>query len=239
MVIVSLLTGLTARLRSPSVTNEPPAPGELRRNDWAVAAVVAFALFLGLGIRQQSLHAHRTFALGDGLPTIDYPAGWRTAQPELGVFRAMDPASPSPFSTQIIVAVRESMPGETLDQARATWGLQRSQQLLLYRERIAEPLTVLDGEPAIRTRYAYVADPTREYGATGLPVVVEGEDLLFFAEGRFVAVTVAADASAWEAAGRHFAVVWRSLNVQAQAADPLLVVPSLAPGVLPTQETTE
>lgn len=239
MIIVSVLTDLTARLRSPSVTNEPPAPGELRRNDWAVAAVVAFALFLGLGIRQQSISAHRAFALGDGLPTIDYPAGWRTAQPEVGVFRAMDAASPSPFSTQIVVALRESMPDETLDRARAAWGLQRSQQLLLYRELVAEPLTVLDGAPAIRTRYAYVADPTREYGATGLPVVVEGEDLLFFAEGRLVAVSVAADASAWDAAARRFAVVWRSLNVQAQSADPLLNVPSPAPEALPTQEATE
>lgn len=209
------MAGLVARLRAPSGTSQAPAPGELWRNDLAVLVTVLFVLFLGLGIRNQALTAQRTFALGAGLPVIAYPAGWHTGSTEALHFQAINPASPSTFDARLAVSLQEVRADQTLDLARAAWALRRSQELTLYRELTSEPVTILDGQPALRTRYAFVADPTRAQGATGLPVVVEAEDLLFLAGGRLIVISVAADAAEWEDEVRHFQLAYDSLGLRA------------------------
>ena len=44
------MTALLSRLTKPSVTNEPPTEGDLWRTEIAVVVLLAFALFLGIGI---------------------------------------------------------------------------------------------------------------------------------------------------------------------------------------------
>jgi hypothetical protein len=210
-----VMAGFVARLRAPSRTSQPPAPGELWRNDLAVLVTVLFALFLGLGIRNGALTAQRSFALGAGLPTIAYPAGWHTDSTEALHFQAINPASASSFDARLAVSLQEGRSDQSLDLARAAWALRRSQELMFYRELAAEPVTVLDGQPALRTRFAFVADPTRAQGATGLPVVVEAEDLLFLAGDQLVVISVAADATQWREEARHFGLVYDSLKVRA------------------------
>jgi hypothetical protein len=227
-----MIADLVAQLRRPSPTGPTPRPFQVQRDDLAVFAVVLFALFLGLGIRSQALNASRSFALGDELPTLRYPAGWITAEPEGLRFQATNPASASTFDAQVALAVRDLRADETLDLARAAWGLRRSEELTNYRELTAEPVTVLDGQPGLLTTYAYVADPTRPQGASGLPVVVQAQDLLFFDDGRLVAVTLAADAGEWAVERTHFAIVLDSLNVQPIETD-VLATPTLTP-----EETT-
>ncbi|HMN30425.1 MAG TPA: hypothetical protein PKE45_19900, partial [Caldilineaceae bacterium] len=78
----SMMTDLVARLRAPSVTNRPPKPSEIRRNDLAVLVTVVVALLFGLTVREQARSLHRTWRLGSGLPAVWYPAGWITAQPD-------------------------------------------------------------------------------------------------------------------------------------------------------------
>ena len=222
-----MMNNLVARLRAPSITNRPPGRAEVLRNDLAVLVALLIALLLGLGIREQARKAHRSYDLGDGLPKIWYPAGWLSGQPGFLHFQASNPASPSSYDARVDVILRDRKPEETLDLARANWGLQRSQDLLLYREFDSTPATVLDGQPALLTRYAYVADPTRDSGASGLPVVVEGEDLLFFADNKLVVATVSADANHWEVETRHFQLVFDSLKMQPVTveADQLLSTP--------------
>lgn len=219
-----MMAELWARLRRPSVTNQPPAPGELRRNDLAVLLVVILALALGLGVRGWALNASRAFALGDDLPTLRYPRGWRTSQSETFLFQALDPLSPSSFDARVEVRLHDHAAAEPLELARAAWGIQRGQALLAYRELAAEPLTV-QGEPALLIHYAYIADPTRASGVTGLPVVVEAQDLLFLQAGKLVIVTVAADATEFAAAERDFDLVFASLDLQ-PLADDLFFAPS-------------
>jgi hypothetical protein len=60
-----------------------------------------------------------------------------------------------------------------------------------------------------------VADPTRDAGATGLPVIVEAQDILFIKDGTLYAVSLRADAADWAANARNFAVVTNSLRLQA------------------------
>jgi hypothetical protein len=53
-------------LIKPSPTTEPPSAGDIRRIDLAVLGVVLFALFLGLGIRNQTVNASTWVSLGRG-----------------------------------------------------------------------------------------------------------------------------------------------------------------------------
>jgi hypothetical protein len=192
----------------------PPTPFERRRNDLAAILVVLIAFACGFGIRNLALNASKTIVLGDDLPSLRYPAGWITGQPEFLRFQAVNPASASMFDAQIDVFVRDLKAEETLDMARASWGLQRGQELVQYRELAADPVTVLKNQPALLTRYAYVADPARESGGNGLPVVVEGQDLLFFHGDQLIVITLAAAVHDWQAEQRHFQIVFDSLEVQ-------------------------
>jgi len=77
---------------------------------------------------------------------------------------------------------------------------------------------IATGTPGLLLTYAYIADPTRESGSLGLPVVVKGQDLLFIANDgigdRLVAATVAADATEWDAHAEDFSAIFTSLGFQ-------------------------
>ena len=205
-------------LRKPSITNQPPSAGEQRRNDLLMIVVILFAIFLGWGIRNNAVGAVRTFALGNQLPTLSYPAAWLEAQSEGVLFRAIDPASPSTFDARVELAVRDVKEGETLDQISTSWPLRRTQEVERFRTLSGAVAKGPDGQPALVLTYAYIADPTRESGSLGLPVVVKGQDLLFIASDgigdRLVAVTVAADASEWASHADAFTQIFASLGLQ-------------------------
>ena len=202
-------------LTKPSPTNEPPTDAELTRNDVAVVLVVLFALFLGFGIRNNAMNASRTVELGENLPSIEVPASWITGQPEVMLFHASNPRSPSVFNAELSVTTRSLAPGEDIVAARTAVGLQRTQNLLRYRELDAEAVTV-DGEPGVLVTYAYVDDPTREQGAVAPPVVVQAQDLIFRSGDLAVIVTTAADAATWDEEERAIQFIHDSLNVQLQ-----------------------
>ncbi|MCC9076271.1 hypothetical protein FKZ61_009125 [Litorilinea aerophila] len=208
------MTQLIRLLAKPSVTNAPPEPEDIRRNDLILIVWVAFVLFLGFGIQLRALNASRPVSLGEDLPTLSVPASWIGQRAGDLAFRVKNPQSASSFDAEISAFVRPLKEGETLVAARTAWGLRRSQSLDRYRELWAESVTVLDGQPAVLVTYAYVADPTRAAGAVAPPVVVQAQDLLFVLDGHLVVVTVAADAVEWEAEAPHFRLVFDSLNLK-------------------------
>ncbi len=208
------MASLINALRQPSVTNQPPDQAEIRRNDIITILWFIFALFLGLGIRNNAVNTHRTVALGDNLPSIAIPSGWITGTSDGFVLSAQNPNSPSIFNAQVTVIARDLNNGENLVAARTGWSLQRSQQLLRYRELSAASATVLDNQPAVLVHYAYVADPTRDAGAAAPPVVVQAEDLMFISGNKFVVVTTAADAAEQDAESSNFAIVKDSLKLK-------------------------
>ena len=208
------MASLINALRQPSVTNQPPDQAEIRRNDIITILWFIFALFLGSGIRNNAVNTHRTVALGDNLPSIAIPSGWITGTSDGFVLSAQNPNSPSIFNAQVTVIARDLNNGENLVAARTGWSLQRSQQLLRYRELSAASATVLDNQPAVLVHYAYVADPTRDAGAAAPPVVVQAEDLMFISGNKFVVVTTAADAAEQDAESSNFAIVKDSLKLK-------------------------
>jgi len=212
------MSTLLAALRRPSTTNQPPSAGEQWRNDLLMIATILFAIFLGWGIRNNTVGAVRSFGLGGQLPTLAYPASWLESQREGVLFRAVDPASPSTFDARVEVFVRDVKESETLDLISSSWPLRRTQELDRFRSLAARVAQGPDNQNVLLLTYAYIADPTRESGSPGLPVVVQGQDLLFVANDgigdRLVVVTVAADATEWERYASTFAKIFASLGVQ-------------------------
>lgn len=216
------------KVAKPSPTNEAPNRREQRRNDLLVAAVVIFAFFLGVGIRNQTLSASKTVRLNEDLPRLAYPAAWRPHTTDPQIFAAFNPGSPSTFDARLEVLARPLEVGESLEKARAGRALQLLTGLNGYRELAAEAMQVYRGQPALVTTYAYIADPTRDSGADGLPVVVEAQDVMFLDNGQFMVVTVAADASEWEAEQRHFNTILASLRLQPAEETPAVSTPGAA-----------
>lgn len=188
--------------------------GELRRNDLLVAALVLFALFLAFGIRNQVLNASTSVRLGENLPRIAYPERWRQQTNPDALLHVIHAGSPSTFDTQMIVTGRGLRTDESLDDARADRGIKLATSLPGYRELEAERMQVLDGQPALVSTYAYIADPTLDAGAAGLPVVVQAQDIMFLGGGQFLAVTLAADAADWAGQEREFATIANSLRLR-------------------------
>lgn len=218
----TLLTALT----KPSVTNEPPSDSEIRLNDLALLITVIFALFLGYGIRNNAVNASRTVELGANLPAVEIPARWITGEGEGYVVVARNPSSPSIFDSEVKIATRPLNPDENVVTARTGLGVQRTQELLRYRELSADAVTV-DGEPGMVVTYAYIADPTRPSGALAAPVVVQAQDLIFVDpdSSQVVIVTTTADAVDWDEEEHYFRTVYNSLKVRESS-----------PAELPTEE---
>jgi hypothetical protein len=203
------------RLVKPSPTNAAPGPREQLRNDIAVTVTVLFALFLALGIRNQVYNASKLASVNDGSLRIAYPEQWVLRADDSTGFTAVNLGSPSMYDSRIEVTSRPLRPDETLEMARFDRGLKLAAELSNFRELEAAQMEVLGGLPAIVATYGFVADPTRDAGATGLPVIVEAQDILFIKDGTLYAVSLRADAADWAANARNFAVVTNSLRLQA------------------------
>ena len=201
-------------LTKPSPTAEPPTRQDIRRNDLLLLAFVVFCLILGWGIRGRALDHSQRVDLGEGLPTVAIPANWLTSSSEQTLFQARNPGSPSGFKAEIDATAMPIREGDTLDSTRTAVSFQRSQELDRYRELTAEPVAVLGGEPAVLVTYAFIADPTRDSGASGLPVVVEAQDLLFRAGNQWLVLSVLADANHFDAEMKNFQLVFDSLEME-------------------------
>ncbi|MCB0056908.1 MAG: hypothetical protein KDE45_07785, partial [Caldilineaceae bacterium] len=128
-------------------------------------------------------------------------------------FSAVNLGSASTYDARLEVTSRPVREGESLELARFDRGLKLASSLDGYRELEAAEMQVLNGVPALVATYAYVADPTHASGAPDLPVVVEGQDVMFVLGDRFYVVALTADATEWEAGARDFAIVTDSLRL--------------------------
>ncbi|MCB0113529.1 MAG: hypothetical protein R2873_08470 [Caldilineaceae bacterium] len=209
-------------MRNPSVTNVPPSAEDQRRTDLATIGVIVVAILLGWMIGNGAMNAVDEYDLADGLLSVVVPERWITnVDGEDGViFSAVDPASASTFDSRVEVIARPLKEGEDLTMLNVSWPLRRGQELERFRTLSSEVVTGPTGEDALLITYAYVADPTRESGALGLPVVVSGQDLVFLAgeadAQQVVVVSTAADAAEMESAEETFAALFDHLGVRAE-----------------------
>ena len=206
-------------LTTPSVTNEPPSERDITRTDIAVIVTVIFALFLGFGIRNNARTASRSIELGAGRPGIEIPNNWLTGAAEGVILSARNPRSSSAFNTTVTVATRPLTVGEGIRGARTMVGVQKTRDLLRYRELNVDNVTV-NGQEGMLITYAYVADPSRDQGSNAPPVVVQGQDLIFpSGENQAVIVTIASDASTWDKQQAAIDLIFDSLKVKIVETD--------------------
>jgi hypothetical protein len=215
------MSTLINQLRTPSITNVPPTAQEQRRNDLYVIGTIVIAILLGWLIRNSTVNAVREYTFEGNVPAIVLPADWISSQTQEGLLlQASDPNSPSTFSGLVEVSARPLREGEDLTVLNATWPLKRSQELDRFRTLSSRSMIAPNGEPAQLITYAYIADPTRESGALGMPVVVRGQDLLMLvgegAERQLVVITTAADAVDWEREALIFERLYDDLGVREQ-----------------------
>jgi hypothetical protein len=209
------------RLRSPSITNEPPTVQDQQRNDLYVIATIVIAILLGWLVRNSTLNAVRQYTFEGGVPAITLPVHWISSTTQEGLLlRAIDPRSPSTFNGLVEVSARPLREGEDLTVLNVSWPLKRSGELDRFRTLSSRAMIAPDGEPAQLITYAYIADPTRESGSLGMPVVVRGQDLIMMVgEGtdrQLVVITTAADATDWQRESPVFERLYDQLGVREQ-----------------------
>ena len=209
-----------------SRTNAPPTQADIVRNDAILFVCVLLLLAAGWGVRLFAQRdATRTADLGPGMPAIAYPAAWLPAvnpgasagEGSTLLFQARNVGAASSYNNTLHVEALPVLPEDSLGALRIRQGLRRAQELDRYRELAAEPVTVLGEREALLTTYAFLADPTRDSASSGVPVVVEAQDLLFRNENQWLVVTVAADAGDWATASAAFAPVFESLGLETMA----------------------
>ena len=124
---------------------------------------------------------------------------------------------------------RPQREGETLELARADRAIKQATALPGYRELDAQAMRVYRNTPALVTTYAYIADPTLDAGAIGLPVVVQAQDIVFTKDGQVAVITVAADSSEWDQEQRDFQIIYNSLKLEPAPEGATPVEPSSSP----------
>lgn len=200
----------------------PPTPRAERLSVLLVMVTVAVALLLGWALK--SAVQGRTALYSDGVVRLAYPAAWVVSQDEEGQALLRDArAASSLFDRQVRVTHRprpaSGLPGASpLTEAATAWTLSRAQELNSFRNLATEEGLTVDGQPAIRVTYAYVADPAAALGRPGIPVVVHGSDTILVVGDTMTVLTGQAAQEDWAAFEPALAKILASVRL-ASAAD--------------------
>jgi len=168
--------------------------------DWAVVALVAVALILGLVLREATLFRTAPFTTRAGLAG-SYPAEWVQETGDDPLLRARN-ARGGEFDTTLELRSRplanDAEPALVLDALK----LERAGQVIAYRTLDTDQVLIGD-RTATRRTFTYVHDDRNPY-VDRLPVVVQGIDLALRGDGRIVVVTFLADAKDFDDHYRYF-----------------------------------
>jgi hypothetical protein len=177
---------------------------EIRRRDrwadWAVIALVAVALILGLVLREVILSCAVPFAFAGTGVSGRCPAAWVRETGDDPLLRARDPAG-GEFDAALELRSRplatEAEPALVLDAL----ALERASQVVAYQTLWTDQVLV-GGRTAVRRTFAYVHVDRNPY-VDRLPVVVQGTDLALRDDGRVVVVTLLAGRDDFESYHRY------------------------------------
>lgn len=180
------------------------SPKILRRDrwaDWAVIALVALALLLGLLLRQSTLYRAEDFTLGDAGLSGRVFTGWVRQTGTDPLLTARNPLSGS-FNTVLELRSRalaaEADPVMVLDALM----LERAAVVDAYKT-LATDQVVLYGETIVQRTFTYVLVDHNPY-IDRLPEVVRGVDVALRDEGRVIVVTYLAGSETFDADYRYF-----------------------------------
>ncbi|HVO41197.1 MAG TPA: hypothetical protein VMT34_01180 [Aggregatilineales bacterium] len=186
------------------------------RQRWATYLTLMTALLgllLGVLLRARVINATDFYQNSQNGISARYPASWLLTQADLGedlVFRVED-LSAVPFKTTMQLALRASGPDERANDVRDRLNISRSSQFVAYRALDTSPVTLVDGSPALRMNYAYVADEPNPF-LQSVPVVVRGVDIIVLRNRQVLIISYRADSASFDTYYHYFDAFLRSLQ---------------------------
>ncbi|MEI8165718.1 MAG: hypothetical protein WCG26_05045 [Chloroflexales bacterium] len=198
-----------------TTTNESIRALRLYPKDLGVAVIVLLCLLGGWLLMQVTITRTRSFQTDLAPITFTYPSGWiATALPENVLLQVADPGTTSAFKTTLTVESRlldpTSLPTlQTLLDQRVA-----ERQTLPSYHFLADAETEVAGTRAMRSEFAYVAQPIDAPRRAALPVVVHAAEYIIVAKDELYYVTLAAPEGEFPAARAQLDRVIASLKVQ-------------------------
>lgn len=198
-------------------TAQAKPQGRAEEPEWMVWALVALLLVAGLLIKLNAT-GQVVQATESGI-TLNYPAGWTRMVPTdpTQTLYAADSFSSAGFPTQVqiheypLADVGRNL--EALGDINLAWSTRHGRDLMAYRALNVQTVT-LDGQTASALEYAYIPTPAQGGDATGLPVVVQAEDLLLKQGDQLIVITFTADAAHYAELAETWQAIQASIQVQ-------------------------
>jgi len=151
------------------------------------------AMFIGINLRDSVLNATTIYSNPQAGITAAYPANWLLDETGDYIFRVQD-MSRIGFKTTLQVAARPVSVSTTTRNVLDALNLSRSQVLAAYEVLSEEPFVLPDESQAIAMTYTYVDTEANPF-LQGIPVVVEGVDILTIKRGQAIIITLLSDAA--------------------------------------------
>lgn len=169
------------------------------RQRWSHYIAVIFCLtgiFIGINLRDSALTATALYVNSQAGISARYPINWLIDESEDYVFRVRDLARAG-FNTTIQVATRPVSPLTSTRNVLDDLNLNRAQTLAAYEVLAEEAYTLPDEVAATAMTYTFVDTQDNPF-LQGIPVVVQGVDILTIRGGQALIITFLAEASMFE-----------------------------------------
>jgi hypothetical protein len=170
-----------------------------QRQRWAHFFTVGFALlalFIGANLRDNALFATEGYINSQAGITAQYPRSWLRDESTDYIFRVRDVAHPG-FQTTIQIAIQPVSQSTTDRSIRDALTLNRAQYLMGYDVLSEETIRLPDETSAMRVLYTYTYAEPNPF-LQGIPVSVQGVDIITIRRGQVIIITFISDARAFD-----------------------------------------
>jgi hypothetical protein len=151
---------------------------------------------IGLNLRDSALNATTLYTNSQAGISAQYPANWLIDEADGYVFRVRD-VSRTGFNTTIQVATRPVSALTSTRNVLDDLNLNRAQTLAAYEVLAEEAYTLPDEIAATAMTYTFVDTQDNPF-LQGIPVVVQGLDILTIRGGQALIISFLTDASVFE-----------------------------------------
>ncbi len=170
------------------------------RQRWSHYLAIIFSVVgvvIGINLRDAALTATSLYVNSQVGISAQYPVNWLIDEAGSYVFRVRDVARAG-FNTTIQVATRPVSPATSTRNVLDDLNLNRAQTLAAYEVLAEESFTLPNEVAATAMTYTFVDTQDNPF-LQGIPVVVQGLDILTLRGGQALIITFLADAADFEA----------------------------------------
>lgn len=168
------------------------------RQRWSHYLVLIFGVvgfIIAINLRDSFLYATTRYVNAQAGISVEYPQNWLLDEAGNYIFRIRD-VSHAGFNTTIQVAARPVSSSTTTRNVLDALTLERS-QTLGYTVLSEEPYTLPDESTGIVMSYTFVVSDPNPF-LQGIPIVVEGQDILTIKRGQAIIISFLSDATIFD-----------------------------------------